>query len=94
MSVECAPSCKSCHIFSGRSVIVDENGDEFMDIFWGEPQRLEPTKKENVLRVIEEMNAYMENEVLVEEKYAPVKDVCRCQKPLCSRWAADGKFFF
>ena len=87
---DCAPSCQSCDRLLNDKREEQVAIDEVVNIEWGEPQILGP-ERERTLEVIEKMNSYMTEEVMVKAEYDSVRRLCKNKNKNCSKWAGEGK---
>jgi hypothetical protein len=72
----------------------DRNIHQTKDITpFGEAQEVSPGPVgEEAMRIIQNMQVYMQQTVLVKEEYSHVKDYCKCNDRRCAVWAAEGKY--
>lgn len=57
----------------------------------GEPQVVDLYNQDNVLSTIHEARVYMQEIVLVDDKYAKVRDICKNENTQCAFWASIGE---
>jgi hypothetical protein len=72
----------------------DRDTDQTKDITpFGEAQEVPigPVGEE-ARRILQNMQVYMQQTVLVKEEYGHVKDHCKCNDRRCALWATEGKY--
>jgi hypothetical protein len=57
----------------------------------GVPQVVDPNRAQATLDLIEQARQYIQKEVMVEEKYKPVRDLCKNSHESCTFWSLIGE---
>jgi hypothetical protein len=58
---------------------------------FGEPQVVPIVNADPIVQSIAKMLSYMQQQVYVEEKYAKVREECKCKDHRCAAWASEGE---
>jgi prolyl 4-hydroxylase len=76
---------------SGGSTVEYDMNDVGEDL--GVPQIVRPQSRfgPDILRALQKARDYMNNIVMKEDRYIPVRETCRNQDPLCAWWSVRGE---
>jgi hypothetical protein len=66
--------------------VIGELGEDM-----GVPQNIDPRQAQATLDRLEEARQYMQNEVMVEAKYEPVRPLCQNKHESCTFWSMIGE---
>ena len=71
--------------------IAKDNQQQQQDDDKGTTKKTSTITSQDIMRIVQESNNYMNRVVRVEEKYAPVRSTCVNRDASCSLWAAQGR---
>jgi hypothetical protein len=57
----------------------------------GEPQLLDATYSDEILETVERARSYVQNKVMVDEKYEKVRSICKNNHQNCAFWSVLGE---
>jgi prolyl 4-hydroxylase len=57
----------------------------------GEPQLLDATYSDEIFETVDRARSYVQNEVMVDEKYEKVRSICKYNHQNCAFWSVLGE---